>query len=113
MQTSSHAGRERHAKDRRSNNCRYVADAASIRVNVSFSVGYDRYCCAGPKDVRLPDHEFAFAVGSGLNDGPATGRNRWQFPRAAVVSAQQDIGHGIADELPGPRVELHGPPDAV
>ena len=27
-------------KDRRSNNCRYVADAASIRVNAG-SIGYD------------------------------------------------------------------------
>ena len=38
--------------DRRSNNCRYVEDAASIRVNAG-SVGYDSYCCCGPNDRQL------------------------------------------------------------
>ena len=35
-----------------SNHCRYVEDAASIRVNAG-SVGYDSYCCAGPKAKKL------------------------------------------------------------
>ena len=33
--------------DRRINHCRYVEDAASIRVNVSCRVGYDSCCYAG------------------------------------------------------------------
>ena len=36
------------SKDRRSNHCRYVADAASIRVNVFCSVSDDSDCGAGP-----------------------------------------------------------------
>ena len=35
-------------KDRRSNNCRIVADAASIRTDAG-SVGHDSDCCADPK----------------------------------------------------------------
>ena len=48
------------AQDRRSNYCRYVADAASIRVNAGSvgSVGYDSYCCAGPYLARTAVRHF-------------------------------------------------------
>ena len=50
-------------KHRRSNYCRYVADAASIRVNAG-SVGYDNYCCAGPMQLFKQPWPTSLQVGS-------------------------------------------------